>query len=130
MFKIFGIGNLTKDPEAIQTTTGATVCRMTIASSELYAKEDGTRAVQFFTIIAWNKLAENCLKFLGKGSKIGVVGNPQNRSYDAQDGTKKYVFEVIAQDIEFLSSKKSEEKKEEKVKQQELEPINDDDLPF
>lgn len=128
MFKIFGTGNLTKEPEMVQTTSGAIACKMTIASSELYTKEDGTRPTQYFTVIAWNKLAENCLKFLGKGSKIGVIGNPQNRSYETSDGVKKYVFEIIAQDIEFLSAKKSEVAKEKA--EQEVEPIQDQDLPF
>lgn len=130
MFKMFGTGNLVKDPEEITTASGLTVCRMLIASNERYTKEDGTRPTQYFTVIAWRKLAENCLKYLKKGSKISVVGNPQNRSYEASDGTKKYVFELVAEDIEFLSSKKSEENAEQKEQQPEFEQISQCDLPF
>ena len=126
MFKMFGIGNLTKEPEKIITTSGAVACKFTVASSDIYTKEDGTKDVQFFTVITWNKTAENCLKFLTKGSKVAVSGKPQNRTYEAQDGSKRYVFELIAEQIEFLSAKKSEVAKE----MAEQEPIEDSDLPF
>lgn len=122
MLKVFGIGNLTQDPEKLNLEKSA--CKFAIAVNETYTKEDGTRPVQFFNIVAWGKLAENCLTYLKKGSKISIYGNPQNRSYEASDGTKKYVFEIVATDIEFLSSKKSESETPR------LEPIDDDDLPF
>ena len=70
MFKMFGTGNLVKDPEEITTASGLTVCRMTIASNERYTKEDGTRPTQYFTVIAWRKLAENCLKYLKKVARL------------------------------------------------------------
>ena len=128
MMKIFGLGNLTKDPEKITTNSGAIACKMNIAVNELYTKEDGTRPVQFFTVMAWNKIAENCLKYLSKGSKIAVHGNPQNRCYEDKDGVKKYIFEIVATDIEFINSVKKEEKTNED--NYEPIPIPDDDLPF
>lgn len=125
MIEIYGIGNLTKDPEGMTTTSGTQICKMNVAVNKMYTK-DGERQVGFYTIIVWNKLAENCLKFLKKGSKIGFKGDPQVRSYDANDGTKKYVFEIVAYEIEFLSSAKATEPKEN----DKLEPIDDEGLPF
>lgn len=101
MMIISGCGNLTKDPEEVKVNDNK-LCKINIAVNELYTKEDGTRPVQFFTIIAWGKLGENCLKFLKKGSKISVMGNPQHRSYVSSDGTTKYIFEIIAKEIEFI----------------------------
>lgn len=125
MFKIYGTGNLTKDPEKLNIEKDA--CKFTIAVNETYTREDGTRPVQYFNVVAWGKLAENCLKYLKKGSKISLYGNPQNRSYE-KDGETKYIFEIVATDIEFIGTPKA---KEEKVEQKpELEPIQDDFLPF
>ena len=124
MLKIYGSGNLTKDPEKLTTET--TACKFTLAVNETYTKEDGTRPVQYFNVVAWGKLAENCLKYLKKGSKISLFGNPQNRKYE-KDGETKYIFEIVATDIEFMSSKPKEQKEEQKP---ELEPIQDDFLPF
>lgn len=125
MIEIYGIGNLTKDPEGMTTTSGTQICKMNVAVNKMYTK-DGEKQVGFYTIIVWNKLAENCLKFLKKGSKIAFSGDPQVRSYDANDGTKKYVFEIVADEIEFLSSAKTTESKEN----DKLEPISNEDLPF
>lgn len=124
MLKIYGSGNLTKDPEKLTTETAA--CKFTLAVNETYTKEDGTRPVQYFNVVAWGKLAENCLKYLKKGSKISLFGNPQNRKYE-KDGETKYIFEIVATDIEFMSSKPKEQNEEQKP---ELEPIQDDFLPF
>lgn len=125
MFKIYGTGNLTKDPEKLNIEKDA--CKFTIAVNETYTREDGTRPVQYFNVVAWGKLAENCLKYLKKGSKISLYGNPQNRSYE-KDGETKYIFEIVATDVEFVGTPKV---KEEKVEQKpELEPIQDDFFPF
>ena len=127
MLKIYGTGNLTRDPEEFKTTTDKTVCKFTIAVNETYTKEDGTRPVQYFNVVAWGKLAENCLNYLKKGSKISLYGNPQNRSYE-KDGETKYIFEIVATDIEFVGTPKAkevEETKQEQLTQQEI-----DDLPW
>ena len=126
MIKIFGSGNLVRDPEEFKTQNDKTVCKFVIAVNETYTKEDGTRPVQYFNVVAWGKLAENCLKYLKKGSKISLYGNPQNRSYE-KDGETKYIFEIVATDIEFVGTPKA---KEEKAEQQEMIPIDDDSLPF
>lgn len=115
MQKWIGTGNLTKDVEKVSDN----LAKFTIAIPEDYEK-DGERPVQFFTIICWNKLAENCAKYLTKGSKVLVEGKLQNRTYE-QDGTKKYITEILAKSIEFLVTKKDEPK---------LTPIEDDTNPF
>lgn len=133
MNKVILIGNLTKDPEISTTTTGVSVCRFTLAISRRYANADGERETDFINIVVWRTLADNCHKFLKKGSKVGVVGNIQSRSYDATDGSKRYVTEVIAEEVEFISTKTADgsfEKKDAKDDVAKLETIDDEGLPF
>lgn len=124
MNKCILIGNLTKDPELTTTTNGIAVCRFSIAVSRRFANASGERETDFLNIIAWRSLGENCKKFLKKGSKVGIVGNIQSSSYDATDGTKRYVTEIVAEEIEFLSSIQKKEDEPQKMI-----PI-DDDLLF
>src|SRR5574344_2518074 len=105
MNKCILIGNLTKDPELTTTTRGISVCRFTLAISRRFTNSEGERETDFLNIVAWRGLADNCHKFLRKGSKAAVVGNIQTRSYDAQDGTKRYVTEVVAEEVEFVGTK-------------------------
>ena len=91
MNKVILIGNLTKDPELSTTTGGISVCRFTVAVGRKYANSEGERETDFINIVVWRNLADNCHKFLKRGSKVAVVGNIQNRSYDANDGTKRYI---------------------------------------
>ena len=104
-----------------------------------FTNAEGQREADFLPVIAWRGLADNCHKYLRKGSKAGVVGSIQTRSYDANDGTKRYVTEIIADEVEFLSTRNSEENggyydnsdsKPAKKSVAELEPVEDDDLPF
>ncbi len=129
MNKVFFIGNLTKDPEVTVTNSGITVCRFSIAVSRPYKNSDGEREVDFFNINVWRGLGENCGKFLRKGSKVAVTGSLHNRTYDAQDGTRRTVTEITADDVEFLTPKSAmEDTKSEVV--DDLQPIDDDSLPF
>ena len=132
MNKCILIGNLTKDPELTTTSNGVAVCRFTIAVSRRYSNADGERETDFLNIVVWRSLGENCHKFLKKGSKVGVVGNIQNRSYDATDGTKRYITEIVAEEVEFLSTKSSEEVAPKAPTEDvaKLQPIDDDGLPF
>ena len=134
MNKCILIGNLTKDPELTTKSNGVAVCRFAIAVSRRDANSDGERETDFLNIVVWRNLGENCHKFLKKGSKVGVVGNIQSRSYDAPDGTKRYVTEIVAEEVEFLSTRNQDESaprttggSEEVAK---LQPIDDDGLPF
>lgn len=131
MNKCILIGNLTKDPELTTTTNGVAVCRFTIAVSRRYSNADGERETDFLNIVVWRSLGENCHKFLKKGSKVGVVGNIQNRSYDATDGTKRYITEIVAEEVEFLSTKNADETPKAQTEDvAKLQPIDDDGLPF
>ena len=130
MNKCILIGNLTKDPELTTTSNGVAVCRFSIAVSRRYANSDGERETDFLNIVVWRNLGENCHKFLKKGSKVGVVGNIQSRSYDATDGTKRYVTEIVAEEVEFLSTKSADEQPKATEEVSKLQPIDDDGLPF
>lgn len=102
MNKTFLIGNLTRDPELTQTPNGVSVCKMSIAVNRNFTNANGERDTDFFNVVAWRGLADNCGKFLSKGKKIAVCGSIQNRSYETENG-KKFVTEIMADEIEFLS---------------------------
>lgn len=135
MNRVFLIGNLTRDPELAVTNSGVSVCRFSIAVSRRFSNAEGERETDFFNIVVWRAQGENCNKYLKKGSKCAVVGSLQNRSYDAQDGSKRTVTEIVADEVEFLTSKTAgndgaPERVENKKEVTELEPIDDDNLPF
>ena len=135
MNKVFLVGNLTKDPELSTTTNGISVCRFSLAVSRRYVGASGERETDFINIVVWRGQAENCHKYLKKGSKCGIVGTLQTRSYDAQDGSKRYVTEVVADEVEFISTRNSDSASKQEVAEEvedvtELKPIDDDSLPF
>lgn len=107
--KVILIGNVTKDPELETINSGVSVCRFTLAVQRRYSNSDGERETDFLNIITWRTQAENCSKYLKKGSKCAIEGSIQTRSYDAQDGSKRYVTEIVAENVEFLNSKTSQE---------------------
>lgn len=130
--KVILIGNLTKDPELSETSSGTAFCKFGIAVNRPFANADGDRETDFFNITTWRGQAEACAKYLAKGKKVCVVGSLQNRSYEDKSGVKRTMTDVIAIEIEFLSARSDDEEKpgkkgEEKPK---LEPYDDDDLPF
>ena len=103
MNKAILIGNLTRDPEVRTTGSGVSVCTFTIAVNRRFANQQGVREADFSNIVAWRQTAELCGRYLAKGRKVAVVGSIQTRSYDAQDGSKRYVTEVVADEVEFIS---------------------------
>lgn len=107
MQKWIGVGRLTKDPEKIEANDKKAFCKFILATNENYSK-DGKPAVSYHTIIVWNAIAENCLKYLSKGSLVSVVGRVQYRNWEDANGEKKYVTEIIGEEISFLSTKKVE----------------------
>ena len=139
MNKVYIIGNLTRDPEISTTTSGISVCRMSIAVSRRFSNAEGGRDTDFFNITAWRGTADNCAKFLKKGNKIAVSGSIQTRTYDRTDGTKGFSIDIIADEVEFLSSKN--DGSAEGISDggmgivggspvSDLQPISDDNLPF
>ena len=97
------IGRLTADPELRYTPNGTAVATFTIATDR-FGKE-GEKETTFIPIVAWRKQAENCANYLGKGSLAAVDGRMQVRSYDAKDGTRRWVTEVVADTVRFLDKK-------------------------
>lgn len=132
MNKCILIGNLARDPELTTTSNGVAVCRFSIAVSRRFSNADGEREVDFLNIVVWRNIGENCHKFLKKGSKVGIVGNIQTRSYDATDGSKRYVTEIVAEEVEFLSTRSQDEQQQKSSSDEvaKLQPIDDDGLPF
>ena len=105
MNKVFLIGRLANDPETRYTQGGQPVCQFRLAVQRRFANQEGVREADFLPVIAWRQLAELCGKYLAKGRQCAVIGTIQTRSYDAQDGTKRYVTEVIADEVEFLGDR-------------------------
>jgi single-strand DNA-binding protein len=99
------IGNLAGDVESRTTSNGISTCTFRVATQRRAVNKDGAREADFHTIVCWRGLAENCARYLRKGSKVAIEGQIQNRSYDAQDGTKRYVTEIVADNVEFLTAK-------------------------
>lgn len=105
MNKAIIIGNLTRDPEIRTTQGGVTVCTFTVAVQRRFKNESGERLADFIPVVAWRQLGENCGKYLAKGRKVAVSGAIQVRTYDANDGSKRYVTEIVADDVQFLTSR-------------------------
>ena len=140
MNKIILVGRLTKDVELRYTQTNNTaVASFTLAVDRKIVKAGDERKSDFINIVAWSKLADIASKNLSKGVRVGIIGNIQNRSWEKEDGTKKYVTEVIAEETEFLDSKRKEgpdigiltgnTNNEEIVEHIEV-PDDSNDLPF
>ena len=101
--KVILIGNLTADPELKQTTSGTSVCSFTIAVNRRFAK-DGEQACDFISVQAWRQSAEFVARFFTKGKPILVCGQLQTRSWTDKDGNKRYVTEVVADEVSFVGN--------------------------
>ena len=138
MNKVYLIGNLTRDPEMSETPSGVPFCRLGLAVNRPYAGSDGERATDFFSITVWRTHAENCGRYLKKGSKVAVVGSLQNRSYEDKDGNKRTVTDIVASEVEFLSVRNQGEGPSDDtshaapraVERPALQQVDDDELPF
>lgn len=133
MNKAILIGNLASDPDFKTLASGIAYCSFPLAVQRKYKNSEGVREADFIGIGCWRQTAELAQKFLSKGSKCAVEGSIQTRSYEAQDGTKRYVTEVIADNIEFLSSRSADPgptPPPERGKQDEFVEVDDDELPF
>ena len=98
MNKFIGSGRLAKEPEVRYTQNGKCVCSFTLAMDDGYGENKKTT---FLPVIVWDKIGEACGNNLVKGQAVVVEGRMQVRSYDAQDGSKRYVTECVAQYVEF-----------------------------
>lgn len=102
MNKVILIGNLAADPESRTTQSGVQQCTLRLAVQRRFANQQGQREADFFNVVCWRQTAEFAARYLSKGRKIAVEGSIQNRSYTAQDGSKRYVTEINAEHIESL----------------------------
>lgn len=106
MNKVILVGRLVRDPEVRYTQAGKAVASFSIAVNR-YSGGQGQEQADFIPIVAWEKLAEVCGNNLTKGRRVLVEGRLQIRSYDGNDGQKRRVSEIIAQNIEFLDSRQA-----------------------
>ncbi len=100
------VGRLTRDPELRTTPNGIATCQISLAVNGI-PNANGERTTDFINIVVWRRQAENVAKYCSKGSQVGVVGRIHTRSYEANDGSKRYVTEVVADNITFLGSNNS-----------------------
>ena len=108
MNKVILIGRLTRDPELKTTASGTATTTFSIAVDRNFVNQQtGQREADFINCVAWRKQAENIARYCTKGTQVAVEGRIQTRNYDAQDGTKRYVTEVICDNVSFLGSKSS-----------------------
>lgn len=107
MNKVFLIGNLTRDPELTETSGGISICRFAIAVNRNYSGSDGERKTDFFNITAWRGLGETVARYAHKGNKVAVSGSIELRNYEDSQGVKRTSVDIIAQDVEFLSPRGS-----------------------
>ena len=105
MNKAILIGRLTKDPEIRYTQSGKAVASFTLAIDRPFRDENGNKAADFIPVVAWGKTAEVCGKYLTKGRQTAVMGRIQTRSYTADDGSRRYVTEVLAEEVEFIGNR-------------------------
>lgn len=126
MNQVMIIGNLTKAPDMRQTANGKNVCTFTVAVNRRFKDANGNAVTDFFSVIAWKQLAELCGRYLDKGRKCCVIGELQTRDYTDKNGVKRYVTEIIAEQVEFLSAPTQTKAPEPDGWQD----VTDEDLPF
>ena len=104
MNKVILIGRLTRDPELRYTQSGSAVCSFTLAVDRAFTNQQGEREADFIDIVVWNKAAENVAKYMAQGRQVAVDGRLQIRSYEGNDGQRRWRTEVIANNVEFLGN--------------------------
>ena len=135
--KVVLIGRIVKDLDLKHTQKGTATATFTIAIDRRFKSQSGEKETDFINCVIWDKQAENAAKYVGKGSQVGVVGRIQTRSYEAKDGHKVYVTEVVVEEIEFMGGGKTERGSQRSEYDQspvedDFQPLedDDDDLPF
>ena len=135
------VGNLGKEPELRYTPSGTAVCTFSLATSERFKNKQGEQQerTEWHNIVVWAGLAEICGKYLTKGKQIYIEGRIQNRSYDDRDGNKRYISEIVANEMQMLSRSGDQgggggrppTPSEEPSASSQEPPFNpDDDIPF
>lgn len=132
MNKILLIGNLTRDPESNTTSSGVNFTRFNVAVNRPFANSSGERVADYFDVICWRQLADRCAKYLFKGSKVGINGSVQRRQYEDRDGIKRTTFDVVAEEVEFLTPRQNDGQRDQLPNNvpADMQPVDNDDLPF
>ena len=138
--KVILVGNLGKDPELRYSPSGSAVCTFSLATTDRFKNKQGEQQerTEWHNIVVWAGLAEICGKYLTKGKQIYIEGRIQNRSYDDRDGNKRYITEIVANEMQMLSRAgeqggggRSSTPAEEPAQGSQEPPFNpDDDIPF
>lgn len=125
------IGNLTKDPEIKQLPSGGTLASFSIATNHSYKAADGTKQdkAEFHNVVCFGKLAEICGNYLRKGNKVFAEGRLQTRTWDGQDGVKRYATEIVLQNMIILTPKGSAPARETGIRDRDNEMPLDEELP-
>ena len=129
------IGRLTKDPELRYTpANGVAVATFTLAVERPFTNQQGEREADFIPIVTWRKQAENCANYLNKGSLVAVDGRIQVRNYENKEGQRRWVTEVVADNVRFLDKKggqkpSSNDESQGGFKGEEID-ISEEDVPF
>lgn len=142
MNRVVLVGRLARDPELRYTPAGQAVASFTVAVNRPFKNQQGEQETDFINCVVWRKPAENLANYMKKGNLIGIEGRIQTRSYEGKDGKTVYVTEVVAENVQFLESKKSGKAQQPKQQQridnmnknlqqnaQEID-VEDSDLPF
>lgn len=133
------VGRLTKDPELRYTPNGVAVCQFNLAVNRPFTNQKGEKEADFIQIVVWRTPAENAANYLTKGSLAGVDGRLQTRHYENNQGQRVYVTEVVADSVQFLDSRGSNQKGANGVRSNNAQAnnpfgntpyISDDNLPF
>lgn len=126
MNKVIIVGRLTKDPEIKLTSNQTQFCSFTVAVDRRFKDANGQRQADFISCLAWKQNAVFIQKYFKKGSRIGLVGSIQTRSYDDQNGQKRYITEVVVDEVEFVESNNRAEEQPQTPPQpqpQEAQPV-------
>ncbi|MCT8978677.1 single-stranded DNA-binding protein [Clostridium sp. CX1] len=133
MNRVVLIGRLVRDPELKFTpNTGTAVASFTLAVDRMRANKEGEREADFIAVVVFGKQAEAVANYVGKGKLIGVSGRIQTRSYEAKDGGKRHVTEVVADETQFIEWGRKAEQQASQVGEycNDLTPVDDGDIPF
>lgn len=132
MNKWCGIGRLTKEPEVKNTSNQVTVCTFTVAVDRNFKDSNGQRQADFINCVAWRQTANFIGKYFHKGSKIGLTGSIQTRTYEDNSGQKHYVTEVVVDEAEFVESLNSSAQTKPANTNTDLneDDVNEDDYEF
>jgi len=130
--KVMIIGNVGSEPEMRFTPNGNPVTSFRVATNHIYTTPDGERKqeTEWFSVVAWGRLAEQCNQFLTKGRLVYAEGRLRTRSWETQDGQKHYRTEVIANRVTFLDRQATAALPEDKIGEAEAGEIEPEDIPF